>query len=113
MTILDEFLMEESKRQISQYEKTFEPLIENLIGNFKRQITKNPFLESYVVHLVHKDVNDNTLSHSIPYGFDTAKLYLYLHKFGAEKISASASFQNNYGGVTGVIHVTVYNFNYR
>ncbi|WJJ54731.1 hypothetical protein [Acinetobacter phage AB1I1M-1] len=104
--------MEESKRQISQYEKTFESIINNVISNFKRQITKDPFRENFVVHLVNGNTTDPNLEHVVKHGQDPSKLLFYLTHFGLLKISGNASLQSNFS-VDKVIRITYHNMQFR
>ena len=108
MTTLDEFLMEESKRQISQFEKTFETIIKGIVDNFTRQITKDPFKDTYTVHVVRADEVPANLDHLVKHGQDQKKFLFYLMHYGIAKISAYATISANLD-IDRVIRVTLIN----
>lgn len=109
MTTLDEILMEQSKEQISQYEKTFDAIINQVISSFSRQITKDPFKEYFTVHVIHGNPIDTTLGGIVKHGQDQAKLLFYLTHYGIQKISEHATLQPNFG-VDNAIKITYHNY---
>ncbi|QAU03951.1 hypothetical protein Henu6_gp148 [Acinetobacter phage Henu6] len=95
MTTLDQFICDEARKQISQYEKTFEAILNDVINNLMDQIRKNPFSADFTVHLVKKEKWEPKLDHVVHYDADPNKLLFYLAHEGLSKISANASLRNS------------------
>ena len=111
MTILDEFLIEESKRQISRHEKTFDLILDDVISNLMEQIKRDPFAENFTVHLVKKSKIDPGLPHEVCHDVDPSKLLFYLTHYGLNKISANALLRSNFS-IDKVIRIVVVNKNH-
>lgn len=108
MTTLDEFLIEESKRQISQHEKTFDLILDEVISNLMEQIKADPFLENFTVHLVKKSKTDPKLAHEVCHNEDPQRLLFYLTHYGLNKISSNALLRSNFS-IDKVIRIVVMN----
>lgn len=108
MTILDDFLIEESKRQISQLEKTFDLILDEVIDNLMEQIRTDPFIENFTVHLVKRSKNDPRLPHEVCHDVEPSKLLFYLTHFGLNKISSNALLRSNFS-IDKVIRIVVVN----
>lgn len=95
MTNLDQFLFDEAKRQISQHEKTFTAILNDVINNLMDQIRKNPFATDFTVHLVKKEKWEPKFDHVVHYDADPNTLLFYLAHEGLGKISTNAVLRNS------------------
>lgn len=111
MTRLDHFLVEESKRQISQDEKTFDLVINDVVDNLMDQVRVNPFLTEFTVHLVQRK-DGSKLPHIVHHDTDPNRLLFYLTHYGLNKISSNALLRSNFD-LDKVIKIVVVNKHFR
>lgn len=111
MTQLDQFLIDESKRHISQNEKTYEDIIASVIDNLMDQIRVDPFRPEFVVHLV-KVKSTHHDNHEVVHSVKPAELLFYLSHYGLSKISSNALLRSNLS-LDKIIRVVVVNHHYR